>query len=1238
MEYHNEHFHYTTEIKRIYHISDIHINLQAKHEEYKQVFKNLYTFLKDEKKKYNITDNKNIECIVVITGDILHSKTELLPECIELTRSFLTNLSKIMPTIMIAGNHDLNINNSERLDGLTPIKNGVDKDLPLYYFKKSGTYYFSNIIWSLASVQDYLIIEPSLIKSNDKTKICLFHGRVNGAILYNKTKLTGETNKKTNKTITPESFKGYDYVLMGDIHKQQYMNKNKTMAYSGSLIQQNHGETRRGHGVLVWDLENKTSKLVEIKNDFCFFTYKINNDKFTEDDLNKITAPHNMRLRLLLNQTNGCKLQEIIALFKTKFNILEVNYQDISEKDDNNDIKSSITHCITNPEYQNKLIVDYLKRNCNVNENTLLYIQKLNILSNKQLDFNNQYTNTRWKLIKLEFSNLFSYSENNVINFKDYKGILGIIAPNHMGKSAIIDIILFTLYDKFPRKGTIKDIVNNRKKNFKSKITFKIGGWYYVIYKYGNKTDKGRVTTKIDFYRINKENIKEILTEETVVKTKATILKYIGMYEDIIQTNISLQNNNCNFIEAENTARRKELERILQVDFIGELVKKNNTIIMDKRAVYKHLQNNCYEESIIKLKKNITEAVKTINIDSKQLDIINKNMITIEKILNDLIEKYHPNLQNELDLEQIDINNFHKNISFIITSINALEVKKQLEKQLNLKEKNVFEDIKDYDNKMLCLLKQEKYEKHLKYCEEVDIDIAKLDNKIEELLKQKKTLNDNSYDINMKSKNEAKMEKKIIAINKLDDYQIKIKEGNENISNCLQKIMVIQATISNYKQEELPSEMITYLEETALFELNEEIEVFENENSIISKVEEYKEIVETVGVYNYLENYQTLFESKCEEKTELELQLEQLNKQIEATKDNIINMIMNSDFNNSLKRNNDKLEETFIKNIEKEKKRLLDDINKLELWLSNYEDNIKYKKINDDIEVKVTKLKKDKSIKLKERKEDKEYDDFLNVYRIIEQINIINVDISKLEIKRVALLKNKKQYDKYQSQIEENNKIRNEISNYKKELQTMKDESKVLDHSLNISKAEFVRNNTKLEEHKSEIKKMKEIEKELNIYSIYNDALKQLPYIVIKKVTTKLERKINELLAVCTNFMIKIIVDSNHIDIYIDRPVYNGSLILLNNASGFERFISSLAIRLALIHISQLPKPNFIAIDEGWTSFDYQNINNVRIIFDFIVKQFDFVLSISHLSQIKEHCNNQIHLKKNKEGFSKIIV
>ena len=73
---------------------------------------------------------------------------------------------------------------------------------------------------------------------------------------------------------------------------------------------------------------------------------------------------------------------------------------------------------------------------------------------------------------------------------------------------------------------------------------------------------------------------------------------------------------------------------------------------------------------------------------------------------------------------------------------------------------------------------------------------------------------------------------------------------------------------------------------------------------------------------------------------------------------------------------------------------------------------------------------------------------------------------------------------------------------------------------------------------------------------------------------------------------------------------------------------------MALLDISQLPKPNFIAIDEGWSSFDYQNINNVRLIFDYLSQKFDFVLSISHLSQIKEHCNQQIQLKKDTAGFS----
>jgi len=56
------------EYKKIIHISDIHIRLNQRHEEYIECFKNLYEDIDKYKKE---------ECIIVITGDILHDKTSL---------------------------------------------------------------------------------------------------------------------------------------------------------------------------------------------------------------------------------------------------------------------------------------------------------------------------------------------------------------------------------------------------------------------------------------------------------------------------------------------------------------------------------------------------------------------------------------------------------------------------------------------------------------------------------------------------------------------------------------------------------------------------------------------------------------------------------------------------------------------------------------------------------------------------------------------------------------------------------------------------------------------------------------------------------------------------------------------------------------------------------------------------------------------------------------------------------
>ena len=190
---------------------------------------------------------------------------------------------------------------------------------------------------------------------------------------------------------------------------------------------------------------------------------------------------------------------------------------------------------------------------------------------------------------------------------------------------------------------------------------------------------------------------------------------------------------------------------------------------------------------------------------------------------------------------------------------------------------------------------------------------------------------------------------------------------------------------------------------------------------------------------------------------------------------------------------------------------------------------------------------------------------------------------------------------------------------------------------------------------RKDIAENKSIENNLNLFNIYKKALKALPFLLLGKIQPLLEKKVNDLLSIITDFTLKFDISDNKIDIYINRSIYSNSTngtnnasknskygsvdrhILVNNASGFERFISSLAIRIALLDISNLPKINFMAIDEGWSAFDNTNLNNVSIILDYLKSKFDFILTISHLTEIKQHCDTQIGLRKDDNGYSKII-
>lgn len=211
-------------IKYIFQISDIHIRLTRRHDEYSVIFEKLYEQIKKHKN----------ECVLVMCGDLLHNKSDLSPECVSLANSFLKNCCDIIDVILIAGNHDATLSNRNRLDSISPFVDAL-KIPNLFYLKKSGLYQYNNILFSNFSVFDdidkYVRYEniPSKYKAKVDHFIALYHGPVDNAI-------TDIGYKINNKIISYKLFEGYDIGLLGDIHKFQVIN-NGTIVVDESDIQ-----------------------------------------------------------------------------------------------------------------------------------------------------------------------------------------------------------------------------------------------------------------------------------------------------------------------------------------------------------------------------------------------------------------------------------------------------------------------------------------------------------------------------------------------------------------------------------------------------------------------------------------------------------------------------------------------------------------------------------------------------------------------------------------------------------------------------------------------------------------------------------------------------------------------------------------------------------------------------------------------------------------------------------------
>ena len=577
-------------VDKIYHLADLHIRNLKRHTEYREVFQ----------KFLNNVDNDDIDnAIIYLAGDIAHAKTEMSPELVREISWFLTECANRKHTFLITGNHDCNLNNNYRLDVLTPIIENLQNDR-IHYLRDTGVYPFHNITFVVYSILDKQENWPKGELVDGENTICVFHGPVNDS-----TTDIGYT--VSSNSFTTEMFDGFDMVMLGDIHKRQTLGSS-TIAYAGSMIQQNHGESLDKHGYLLWDVDSRTFEEIDIPNDYGFYTLDVDNGIVPS----VTNMPKKPRLRVRVSNTEPSQIKRALTEIKKKYKVQEFTVTRMDtlskRKTGNFDDRLAIGN-VRDVEFQNELIKDYLQRQYLADDDTIDKIKQINRDINTKLIEEDMTPNVQWVPHQFEFSNMFSYGENNKIRFDSINGIVGIFAPNASGKSSLFDALSFCIFDKTSRTYVAKNVLNNRKSNFYCKLHFEIEGVDYFIERRAKLINKGRnLKVDVSFWKEDESGIHSLNGEQRR-DTNSIIQQYLGTYEDFVLTTLSLQGNNSLFIDKSQSERKEILAQFMGVD------------IFDKLYSHAYNENRDNASLIRKFKRDdFTQQLADIQIDLKRAE------------------------------------------------------------------------------------------------------------------------------------------------------------------------------------------------------------------------------------------------------------------------------------------------------------------------------------------------------------------------------------------------------------------------------------------------------------------------------------------------------------------------------------------------------------------------------------------------------------------------------------------
>jgi DNA repair protein SbcC/Rad50 len=1205
--------------KSIYHLADIHIHNDKRHEDYDNIFKKVYTLIEKD-------NNDKSQSLIYIAGDIFHYSRKLSPDCINLAINLLSKLSELAAVlVVIAGNHDNNIRNKidGNIDSITSIITQFNLNNKVIYLKDSGVYNIgTNIAFGLTSVFELdsvssrkakleKLVRAEKITDEERIKIAVCHCGIDRTLSHNQYLLRDQDYKVSD-------FKGYQLVLLGDNHNTNYiMNStnckaadfpkdlDNKIAYPGSLIQQNFGEGYGGHGFLVWDLKTLKSKFIEVKHDYGYQTINIKNNNLifqsgnsckstnVNDSIKKeIDKYASIRINIddpKFNQNRLLKLKKKISSLVPNNKGIFFNYvYDHSQENVNNNSSTLFS------------FEEYVKSKEKVNYDAILKLHEEKIKNIK----NNDNNNCVWEPKSIEFKGLFCYKKKQTVKLFKLDSTVLLSGPNYSGKSSFVDILIYSIWGSISR-ADIKKIVSN---DFMTTMIINMSDDLYKIErtgKYNKKNDS--LSQKVTVYK----NDVEISTGSNMTSSSPNkfIVDNFGSLTTTLSTNILTQSNGNKFINSKASERKNVLVNLFDLGVYDQLHDdvKNDIKKLDSEIVVIDKMNEKFSDSIdfnttelqkLETKDNIDSKIATSTKELHDINKVNDNLhqligsgtTEIAKISDNISEK-----NTQLSETLCTINQLKKEINMFNSSNNDLENfnpsnKSNVENKHEewLKDNNSkINDIRDKVDK----LRDQRYP--LQHTRDMNKEIRKLTDRIGELDTKCERLN-------------GKIKKNIVNPNiNLEEVTDKYNKLDRKVINC--KAHIKQNKISIKKQDQI-------IKKTHGLKYDTNCKCCNNNEKVFP------------------------VNAPKEEKKRLEKELKELEEKFNKDEEILFDLgdeIDDQTDYNEAKRENDALTERI--------KLLKEKVDLKNAEIKQLEDHNSKIKKNQEIDDNINQHKAE--IKNIIEMKDSQYETYIDLFNKWEEHKEKAELIESKKREREELKNNIQRFTRESVTLDEKlNEAKLEITDLNNKLNNGRDKidkistdiNKLKDSLSNINIIErSLKESTKyLSENKFKAIKFK---KEKSICVKYKNYTHRDNYqlYLISNIIPKIQDEINNILSSVFKFTLEFNLDKNNINIYKVNTTSAGNpgtKHLIDTGSGSELFVCSLAMRIALSKLSSTSNGNFMIIDEGFGSLDSTHLSKIGDLFQVVKNIFKFMLIITHVDSIKSVVDSIINITRTSSG------